>query len=58
MAILKRLDLNKDGKLHFEEIDQEHVYIDKAEFNKLDSNQDGILNYAEAEDINIFIRSA
>ena len=58
LAILKRLDLNKDGKLHFEEIDQEHVFIDKAQFSKLDSNQDGILNYAEAEDINIFIRSA
>jgi len=57
LSALKLLDLNKDGKLSFKEIDQDKVFIDEAEFNKIDSNQDGFLNYAEAEDINIFIRS-
>ena len=57
LSALKLLDLDNDGKLSFKEIDQDKVFIDKAEFNKIDSNQDGFLNYAEAVDINIFIRS-
>ena len=52
---LKILDLNRDGRLTFNEVDKELVYMDEAQFNELDLNQDGTLNYAEAEDINIFI---
>ena len=52
---LKILDLNGDGRLTFNEVDKELVYMDEAQFNELDLNQDGTLNYAEAEDINIFI---
>ena len=45
------LDLDKNGELSFDEIDEKIAYIDERQFNQLDKNKNGQLNYAEVQEL-------